>query len=83
MKEQAEAILGKSGFSVSMLINTLYRQIIKTGGVPYALSLHKISTLDSINTAQFYEMMEKGLNDAKVENGFSLDESFQKIRKSI
>ena len=34
VKQQAEAVLEKLGLPVSVLIDTLYRQIIYTGGVP-------------------------------------------------
>ena len=34
IKQQAEAILANIGLPVSVLIDTLYRQIIMTGGVP-------------------------------------------------
>ena len=39
IKQQAEAILANIGLPVSVLIDTLYRQIIMTGGVPYSLSM--------------------------------------------
>ena len=42
IKQQAEAVLDKIGMPVSVLIDTLYRQIIMTGGVPYSLSVPKL-----------------------------------------
>ncbi len=39
IKRQAEAVLDKLGLPVSVLIDTLYRQIIMTGGVPYSLTV--------------------------------------------
>ena len=40
IKEQAESILSQLGLPVSVLINSLYRQIIMRGGVPFAFSCH-------------------------------------------
>ena len=57
IKQQAEAILANIGLPVSVLIDTLYRQIIMTGGVPYSLSVPQIPTRDSMTEAQFNAMM--------------------------
>ena len=65
IKQQAEAILANIGLPVSVLIDTLYRQIIMTGGVPYSLSVPQIPTRDSMTEAQFNAMMEKGYQQAK------------------
>ena len=35
IKKQAEAVLERIGLPVSVLIDTLYRQIIMTGGIAY------------------------------------------------
>lgn len=83
IKRQAEAILDKIGLPVSVLIDTLYRQIIMTGGVPYSLAVPNLPTRDSMTDAQFNAMMEKGYNQAKSEEGLSVDEAFTKIRESI
>lgn len=53
IKEQAEAVLDKIGIPVSVLIDTLYRQIIMTGGIPYSLSVPKIKTLDMMSDGEF------------------------------
>ena len=52
IKEQAEAILEQLGVPVSVLIDTLYRQIILTGGVPYPLSIPKQSA-EEPNSSEF------------------------------
>ena len=41
IKEQAEAILDKLGIPVSVAINTMYRQIIINGGIPFNLRIPK------------------------------------------
>lgn len=64
IKQQAEAVLERIGLPVSVLIDTLYRQIIMTGGVPYSLTVPKLPTLDGMTTEQFNTMMEKGYREA-------------------
>ena len=83
IKEQAESVLDKIGIPVSVLIDTLYRQIIMTGGIPYSLSVPKLQTRDSMSAEQFNAMMQKGYDEAKTGKGLLLDEAFQKIREGI
>lgn len=83
IKRQAEAVLERIGLPVSVLIDTLYRQIIMTGGVPYPLTVPNLPTRDNMTEDQFHVMMEKGYNQAKNDMGLSVDEAFAKIRESI
>lgn len=83
IKQQAEAVLERIGLPVSVLIDTLYRQIIMTGGVPYSLTIPKFPTRDSMTDEQFDTMMEIGYNQAKNGQTIPLDEAFTKIRKGI
>ena len=83
IKRQAEAILDRIGLPVSVLIDTLYRQIIMTGGVPYALSVPNLSTRDSLTDEQFNTMMEKGYLQAKAGEGLPVSEAFSKIREGL
>ncbi len=83
IKRQAEAVLDKIELPVSVLIDTLYRQIIMTGGVPFSLSVPKLPARDSLTDGQFNAMMEKGYNQAKSGEGLSVDEAFAKIREGI
>ena len=83
IKAQAEAVLEQIGIPVSVLIDTLYRQIILTGSVPYSLSVPKIATLDSMNTKQFNDMMQKGYDEAKSKIGLPVKEAFDDVRKAL
>ena len=83
IKEGAESILDRLGIPVSVLIDSLYRQIIMTNGIPYTLTIPTISTLDSLSKAEFDRMMEKGLTQAKAGEGLDIDEAFKKINASI
>lgn len=83
IKQQAEAVLERIGLPVSVLIDTLYRQIIMTGGVPYSLTVPKLPTRDGMTDEQFDAMMEKGYNQAKSGQAVPIDEAFAKIREGI
>ena len=83
IKRQAEAVLEKIGLPVSVLIDTLYRQIIMTGGVPYSLTVPNLPTRDNMTDAEFNAMMKKGYHQAKTGEGISADEAFEKIRKGM
>ena len=83
IKRQAEAVLDKIGLPVSVLIDTLYRQIIMTGGVPYSLTVPSLPTRDSMTDAKFNAMMEKGYRQAKTGEGLSVEEAFAKIREGV
>lgn len=83
IKQQAEAILADIGLPVSVLIDTLYWQIIMTGGVPYSLSVPKIPTRDNMTDAQFDAIMEKEYHQAKSNRTVPLDEAFNQIREEL
>ena len=83
VKEQAEAILEKIGIPVSVLIDTLYRQIIMTGGIPYSLSIPKIPTIDSMSKEEFDAMMQIGYDEAQAGIGFTVNEAFKRINEVI
>lgn len=83
IKQQAESILEQLGIPVSVLIDSLYRQIIMTGGIPYSLSLPAVPTRDTMTATQFDEMMEKGLRQAKSGQGLDLDAAIERISGNI
>lgn len=83
IKRQAEAVLERLGLPVSVLIDTLYRQIIMTGGVPYPLTVPSLPTRDGLTDGQFHAMMEKGCEQAKSGEGMSVDDAFARIREGI
>ncbi len=83
VKRQAEAVLQQLGLPVSVLIDTLYRQIIMTGGVPFSLTVPKLPARDSLSEAQFDAMMETGYEQAKAGEGLPVTAAFVKIREGI
>lgn len=80
IKEQAEAVMERLGIPVSVVINTLYRQIIMNNGLPFSLSIPaSLPTRDTLTKAQFDGMMEKGLAQAKAGGGLDVNEAFKAI----
>ena len=83
IKQKAEAILEQLGIPVSVLIDSLYRQIIMTNSIPYSFRVPAVSTQDGLSAEQFNQMMEKGLNQAKAGQGMDLDTAFAHIGERI
>lgn len=83
IKQQAEKILEQLGIPVSVLIDSLYRQIIMTNSIPYSFSVPSLQTRDTMTAVQFDEIMSKGLSEAKNRLGMDIDEAFDKINQSI
>ncbi len=83
IKQQAEGILEQLGIPVSVLIDSLYRQIIMTKGIPYAISIPALPTADTMSKAQFNTMLQTGLSQAKSEKGLDLDDAFAQIDAMI
>ena len=62
LKSEAENILQQLGIPVSVVITTLYRQIVIQRGVPFSMTLAKMpSTLEGMTKAQL---------DAKLEHSY-------------
>ena len=83
IKRQAEQVLEQLGIPVSVLIDSLYRQIIMTNSIPYSFTLPSMQTRDTMTDAQFNAMMARGLAEAKAEQGMNIDDAFEQINKSI
>ncbi len=83
IKVQAEKVLEQLGIPVSVLIDSLYRQIIMTNGIPYSLSVPAMPSEDKLTQAQFSDMMQKGLTQAKAGRGQDLSSAFAKINGQI
>ena len=63
IKQQAEKVLEQLGIPVSVLIDSLYRQIIMTNSIPYSFSVPSLQTRDTMTAVQFDEIMSNGLSD--------------------
>ena len=84
VKREAEDILEQLGLPVSVLINSLYRQIIMKKGVPFSMTVpSRIVTRDEMTEKEFDSMMEKGLAQAKAGEGIDLDSAFDELRRTV
>lgn len=83
IKEQAEAILTKLGLPVSVVIDTLYRQIIMTGGLPYSLNVPKLPTLDGMSKQELDSIMAKGYEEAINDQGIDAKTVFSQLREGL
>lgn len=83
IKQQAEAILAKLGLPVSVVIDTLYRQIIMTGGLPYSISIPQLPTLDSMSKQKFDAMMAQGYDEAVNDKGIDAKAVFSQLREEL
>lgn len=84
VKEQAEEIMDMLGIPVSVVINTLYRQIIMTRSIPFSLSVPKVPVArDELDDAAFSAMMERGLKEAKADQSRLASDVFTDLKREI
>ena len=84
VKEQAEAIMSQLGVPASVVINMLYKQIIMTRSIPFALSVPAAPVArDEMTQTQFDAMMQEGLNAAKADDSSLAADVFRKLRQRI
>ena len=80
IKQQAEGILERLGIPRSVAIDMYYRQIIAHNGIPFSVTLPTtVPARDEMTTAQFNQMMEIGLKQAKEDDSFDVDEVFAEL----
>ena len=84
VKEQAEEIMNMLGIPVSVVINTLYKQIIMTHSIPFPLSVPKVPVArDELDDATFSAMMERGLREAKADQSRLASDVFADLKREI
>ena len=84
VKKQAEDILDKLGVSASAFINMTYRQVIMKRGIPFSVELPSgIKTLDTMTDAEFDEMMQTGLEQAKKGESVPYEEAFDRLMEGL
>ena len=83
IKQQAEEVLEQLGIPVSVLIDSLYRQIIMTNSIPYAFAVPTLQSRDAMTDAQFNTMMAKGLAEARADQGVDVEDAFAELEKNI
>lgn len=77
VKEKAEAVMSQLGVPASVVINMLYKQIIMTKSIPFALTVPSAPTArDQMDTSAFNEMMKNGLEQAKSDRSRAAEDVF-------
>ena len=84
VKEQAEEIMDMLGIPVSVVINTLYKQIIMTRSIPFSLSVPTAPVArDELDDAAFHAMMERGLKEAKAAQSRLASDVFADLKREM
>lgn len=82
VKEQAEAIMETLGIPASVVINTLYKQIIMTRSIPFSLSVPPAPVArDEMSDAEFDAIMARGLAEAKADKSIPVADAFAELRQ--
>lgn len=84
IKEQAEDILARLGLPVSVVINSLYRQIIMRNGLPFSMTVPAgVVSRDTMSNADFKAMMSRGLAQAKSNDSIPLEDVMTDLLREI
>lgn len=84
IKTQAEDILQKLGIPVSVVINSLYRQIIFTKGIPFPLTIPDMPmTIDSISNDELSAKLQHSYEQALGGQGRPFSEVFDDLERSL
>lgn len=84
IKEQAEDILAQLGLPVSVVINSLYRQIIMRNGLPFSMTVPSgITARDAMTDAEFNAMMRRGLAQAKSDDSVPLEDAMASLLQEM
>ncbi len=84
IKEQAERILDQLGLPVSVVINSLYRQIIMRNGLPFSMTVPTgIASRKTMSDAEFDAMMRRGLEQAKRDDSLPADEALDNLLRGL
>lgn len=84
VKEQAEEIMDMLGIPVSVVINTLYKQIIMTRSIPFSLSVPVApAAREELDDAAFHAMMERGLKEAKADQSRLASDVFADLKREM
>lgn len=84
VKVQAEEILQQIGIPVSVVINSLYRQIIYRKGVPFSLTIPSAPKAASeLTDAELDEMLEHSYQQSLAGEGRPLADVFDDLERGI
>ena len=84
VKNEAEDILQKLGVPVSVVINSLYRQIIYNHGIPFSLTVPvEPKTLDSMTEEQLNMKLQHSYEQSIRGEGRPFNEVFDELEGSL
>ena len=84
IKNEAEGILEKLGIPVSVVINSLYRQIIYRQGIPFSLTIpREIKTLDAMSNAELNAKLQHSYEQSLAGEGRPFAEVFDELERSL
>lgn len=84
VKAEAEEILQRLGVPVSVVINSLYRQIIYRHGVPFALTIPaEPKTLDSMTETEWNAKLQHSYEQSLAGDGRPFEEVFDELERGL
>lgn len=84
VKNEAEDILQKLGIPVSVVINSLYRQIIYQHGIPFSLTLPVApKTADEMSDAELDAKLQHSYAQSVADEGRPLNDVFDDLEGSL
>ena len=84
IKTEAEEILQKLGIPVSVVINSLYRQIIYRHGVPFALTISvEPLTIDTMSESELNIKLQHSYEQSLPGEGRPYAEVFDELERSF
>ena len=82
IKTQAEDILRQLGIPVSVVINTLYHQIIARNGVPFSLTLPTApKSLEEMTSSELDMKLDHSYKQARSRQGRPMNDVFDSIER--
>jgi len=84
IKTEAEDILQQLGIPVSVVINSLYRQIIIHNGIPFSLTLSREpATLDTLSGKALSAKLQHSYEQSLAGEGRPYSEVFDELERSL
>ncbi|MBR3083812.1 MAG: type II toxin-antitoxin system RelB/DinJ family antitoxin [Oscillospiraceae bacterium] len=84
VKNEAEEILQRLGVPVSVVINSLYRQIIYRRGVPFPLTIPtEPKTMDTLTDAELNAKLEHSYQQFLNGQGRPYQEVFEELERGL
>lgn len=84
IKAEAEEILRQIGVPVSVVINSLYRQIIFQGGIPFSITLPRTpKALDGMSSEELDAMLSHSYAQSVGGEGRPYEEVFDELERGL